>query len=198
MTDKIETRLGSLNFSMAFRTRLQSKSFTTTSTSSAVQTYLLAIPAVSQAANRNAIRELGPMNTVVPIFEQLMDSRSIFLTPNGNTVYSWVIDLGITGPDKGKGGKYLIFPPGYKGKVPKGYTVVNLSGSMRGCGNGVMVRLLRHRQTKGAETDGLDLTLPRHISTLPIVAYVRFCCNWILKNVRSSLKFYYQRHKLPG
>ena len=61
-----------------------------------------------------------------------------------------------------------------------------------------MVRLLRHRQTKGAETDGLDLTLPRHISTLPIVAYVRFCRNWILKNVRSSLKFYYQRHKLPG
>ena len=26
----------------------------------------------------------------------------------------------------------------------------------------------------------------------------RFCCNWILKNVRSSLKFYNQRHKPPG
>jgi hypothetical protein len=38
----------------------------------AVQAYLLAMPAVSQASNRNAIRELGPANTVVPIFEQLL------------------------------------------------------------------------------------------------------------------------------
>ena len=31
-----------------------------------------------------------------------------------------------------------------------------------------MVEPLRHRQTKGAETDMLDLTPPRHVSTLPI------------------------------
>jgi len=37
-----------------------------------------------------------------------------------------------------------------------------------GCGNGVMFRLLRHRQTKGAATDRLYLRPPRHISTLPI------------------------------
>jgi hypothetical protein len=30
-------------------------------------------------------------------------------------------DVGPAGVDKGKGGKYLIFPPGYKGKVPDGY-----------------------------------------------------------------------------
>ena len=41
--------------------------------------------------------------------------------------YRWVIDLGITGPDKGEGGKYLILPPGYKGEVPKGYIVVRLA-----------------------------------------------------------------------
>ncbi len=33
-----------------------------------------------------------------------------------------------------------------------------------------MVEPLRHRQTKGAETDMLDLTPPRHVSTLPIPA----------------------------
>jgi hypothetical protein len=39
--------------------------------------------------------------------------------------YRWVIDLGITGPDKGKGGKYLILPPRYKGDVSrKGYVAV--------------------------------------------------------------------------
>jgi hypothetical protein len=49
---------------------------------------------VSQAANRNAIRELGPVNATVPIFEQLMDSQSIFLTADDNTVYSWAwLDL---------------------------------------------------------------------------------------------------------
>ena len=119
----------------------------------AVQSYLLALPAVSQAANRNAIRTLGPVNTVVPIFAQLLDSRSIFLTANDNTVYSWtwldlsqgplvlevppkvlgtindmwfrwVVDVGITGPDRGEGGKYLLLPPGYDGSVPDGYTAV--------------------------------------------------------------------------
>jgi hypothetical protein len=35
----------------------------------------------------------------------------------------WIMDMGIPGPDAGKGGKYLIFPPDYKGEVPKGYFV---------------------------------------------------------------------------
>src|SRR6266516_7189196 len=36
-----------------------------------------------------------------------------------------------------------------------------------GCGNGVTVEPLRHRQTKGAATDMFGLQQPRHISTLP-------------------------------
>jgi hypothetical protein len=32
-------------------------------------------------------------------------------------------DVGLPGPDAGKGGKFLLLPPGYKGKVPKGYFV---------------------------------------------------------------------------
>ncbi len=27
-------------------------------------------------------------------------------------------DLGVAGPDKGKGGKFLVLPPGYKGDMP--------------------------------------------------------------------------------
>jgi hypothetical protein len=37
--------------------------------------------------------------------------------------YRWVVDVGVTGPDKGQGGKYLILPPRYEGKVPDGYFV---------------------------------------------------------------------------
>jgi hypothetical protein len=32
-------------------------------------------------------------------------------------------DIGLPGPDKGKGGNFLILPPGYKGDVPDGYYV---------------------------------------------------------------------------
>lgn len=35
----------------------------------------------------------------------------------------WVLDMGIPGPDGGKGGKHLILPPDYKGAVPKGFFV---------------------------------------------------------------------------
>lgn len=32
-------------------------------------------------------------------------------------------DVGFAGPDEGKGGKFLILPPGYKGQVPEGFHV---------------------------------------------------------------------------
>ncbi|MBR1173999.1 DUF1254 domain-containing protein [Bradyrhizobium sp. KB893862 SZCCT0404] len=42
----------------------------------------------------------------------------------GNIVTAWQMpleDAGPEGADKGRGGKYLILPPGYKGEVPAGY-----------------------------------------------------------------------------
>jgi hypothetical protein len=153
--NQVETRFGTLNFFDGFPDQASTqKLYDNLDFQRAVQAYLLAIPAVSQAADRNAMRTLGPVNTVVPIWEQLVDSRTVGLTFNDNTVYSWawldlskgplvlevppkvlgaindiwfrwVVDLGITGPDKGKGGKYLLLPPGYQGKVPKGYFVVH-------------------------------------------------------------------------
>ena len=152
--DKVETRLGTLNFFDGFPDKATvEKLYDNLDFQRAVQAYLLAIPAVSQAANRNEILKLGPANTTVPIFENRMDSKSIFLTPNTETPYSWmwldlrggpvvleappkvlgaindmwyrwVVDIGFTGPDKGVGGKFLILPPGYKGEIPDGYFVV--------------------------------------------------------------------------
>jgi len=152
----VETRLGTLRFfDGAPDEATAGKLYDNLDFQRAVQAYLFAIPAVSQAANRNAFREFGPANTVVPIFEQLLDSRGIVLTGNDNTVYSWtwidlhqgpvvlevppkvlgtandmwqrwVVDVGITGPDHGEGGKYLFLPPGYKGEAPSaGYHVVH-------------------------------------------------------------------------
>lgn len=36
---------------------------------------------------------------------------------------TWCGDVGLPGPDKGKGGKYLILPPDYTGDIPEGYLV---------------------------------------------------------------------------
>jgi hypothetical protein len=33
----------------------------------------------------------------------------------------WMGDVGLPGPDKGKGGKYLILPPDFTGDIPEGY-----------------------------------------------------------------------------
>lgn len=87
----------------------------------------------------------------VAVFEQLMDSETLVVTANTSTLYaysstdlekdgptvievppgmlgflddSWqrfVGNMGVTGPDKGRGGKYLVLPPGYTGDVPDGY-----------------------------------------------------------------------------
>jgi hypothetical protein len=60
----------------------------------AVQAYLLALPAVNQAANRAGTLVMGLANTTVLIWEQLVDSRTVELTANDNTPYTWFwIDL---------------------------------------------------------------------------------------------------------
>jgi hypothetical protein len=33
----------------------------------------------------------------------------------------WVMDLGLPGPDTGKGGKHLLVPPGHSEPIPDGY-----------------------------------------------------------------------------
>jgi len=38
--------------------------------------------------------------------------------------FKYLTDFGVTGPDKGKGGKYLFVPPGHKAKTPKGFNVI--------------------------------------------------------------------------
>jgi hypothetical protein len=41
--------------------------------------------------------------------------------------FHYVTDVGLVGPDRGKGGKYLVLPPGYAGEIPDGYFVVKMT-----------------------------------------------------------------------
>ncbi len=41
----------------------------------------------------------------------------------------WVADMGLPGPDAGKGGRHLLLPPSYDGEVPEGYFVHRASSN---------------------------------------------------------------------
>ncbi len=151
--DTVETRLGTLHFKDGFPDDdTVQKVYDNLDFQRGVQAMLTAMPVASLHAIRKASRSFGPDNQTVTIFETLMDSRSLYLTANTESVYAmawldlkngpivvesppntlglvddfwfhYVTDLGLAGPDQGKGGKFLILPPDYKGPEPTGYFV---------------------------------------------------------------------------
>ncbi|WP_225802977.1 DUF1254 domain-containing protein [Streptomyces sp. NK15101] len=88
---------------------------------------------------------------VLPVWKDRMDSRTWVPTPNADVIYSMgyldlgktgplvvnapadvigmftdfsqrtLTDVGAIGPDRARGGLYLLLPPGYDGHVPDGY-----------------------------------------------------------------------------
>jgi len=120
----------------------------------ALQAFLSGIQIASMEAMRTGIESFGPPNTTAILFEELMDSKALWLTPNTTNVYmvmwlqlddepyvletppdvlgiiddhwfKYVTDFGRLGADKNQGGKYLIIPPGYEGDIPEGYLAYN-------------------------------------------------------------------------
>jgi hypothetical protein len=70
------------------------------------------------------LKEEGPLVIEVPPgLQGILDD--FFQRPIASEVEiegrMWSGDVGLPGPDQGKGGKYLILPPDYKGDVPPGY-----------------------------------------------------------------------------
>lgn len=119
-----------------------------------VQSFLNGMPAASIQAMLEGLKDAGLEPGDIGICESLMDARTLFLTPNSTTQYitgeidlkdgpvvmeigapvlgciddaffRYVSDIGLTGPDRGAGGKYLFVGPGYKGEIPEGYIVVH-------------------------------------------------------------------------
>ena len=63
-----------------------------------------------------------------PLILDLRDGPMVVELPPGPLICAamdlnqrWVADMGLPGPDAGKGGKHLLLPPGYKGEIPSGY-----------------------------------------------------------------------------
>jgi hypothetical protein len=148
--DKVETSVGTLTFrDGAPSAETASKVYDTLDFTRALNVYNNSFRGASAFAIAKGFESIGATSNTVAIFSDLMDSKSLFLTPNADTVYylavldlskgpivieqppkavgtindmwfTWIIDIGFPGPDRGEGGKYLIVPPDYKGPLPEG------------------------------------------------------------------------------
>ena len=151
--DEMETRLGTLRFVDGFPTEeTAQKVWDQLDFQRAVEVMIMTTPAASLSGFRRSIREWGPDNETMIYWAGRMDSKVLILTPNTTVVYAfmwldlsdgpmvmetppnvlgiiddfwfhYVTDFGNAGPDKGKGGKYLLLPPDHAGEVPAGYIV---------------------------------------------------------------------------
>ena len=119
-----------------------------------VEVFLSGIPIASLHSLCVGAKAAGVGPYQIGIFEDLMDARSLYLTANSTTIYvtacmdlkdgpvvmeippgvlgpvdnaffRWVTDVGVTGPDHGRGGRYLFVGPDYDGPLPQqGFHVV--------------------------------------------------------------------------
>ncbi|QFU76242.1 DUF1254 domain-containing protein [Halioglobus maricola] len=129
------------------------KAFDFLDTSRAVNLYTNGIAIASMYAMLEGNAKIGvEANRTIGVTEQLMDARAIWLTPNTTTPYihaevdvkngpvvvelqtpviglindayfKYVADIGMGGPDRGQGGKYLLVGEDYEGEIPDGYYV---------------------------------------------------------------------------
>ena len=148
--DKVESRIGTLEYKDGVPTvETAERVRDTLDFTRALNAYNNSFRGASAYAMGKGFQSIGAEDNSILIFSTLLDSRSLFLTGNTDTVYymgiinlsegpmvleqppnglgtlndmwfSWIIDIGRPGPDRGKGGKYLIVPPGYDGPLPEG------------------------------------------------------------------------------
>lgn len=146
----IDTRAGKLEFRDGVPTEeAAQKIYDTLDFTRALNVYNNSFRGASALAIVKGVQDIGAKPGDVVIFSDLMDSSSLFLTANADTIYyitgldlskgpmvieqpsggigtindmwfSWVIDIGAPGPDRGLGGKYLVVGPDYNGPLPEG------------------------------------------------------------------------------
>src|SRR5262245_16295665 len=159
--DKVETRLGTLQFNDgAPNAETVAKIYDNLDFTHAFETFVNTFQGVNMEAIRKGFLSIGVKDNEILVFSKLMDAKSLFLTANADTVYfvgfidlttgpmvletppdalgtlddywwRWVIDFGAPGPDRGQGGKYLILPRDYNGPLPQGGYYVARSRTTR-------------------------------------------------------------------
>jgi hypothetical protein len=151
--DSVQTSIGTLKFFDGLPDKdTVTKVYDNLDLMRGIDVFLNTMSAASLHSNIVGLKSVGGNNQTVVIHEQRVDAKTLLLTPNTQTATLWsfinlkdgplvvevppgvlgladdawmsyVVDLGLAGPDKGKGGKYLFIPPGYTAAVPDGYLV---------------------------------------------------------------------------
>lgn len=159
--DRLETRLGTMTFVDGAPTpETAAVVYDQIAFLHGVNAFLNGYAAASTYALRQGFMRAGAPDNTILIFSELMDSATLFLTPNADTVYfigcvdlsagpmvvetppealgtfddmafRWISDFGFPGPDRGEGGRFLLLPPGYEGDVPDSGYHVGRSGTLR-------------------------------------------------------------------
>jgi hypothetical protein len=166
--DRVESRLGTLEFEDGAPTQATTDLlYDHLDFIHGVEAFIGAYPGASVAAIRDGFRSIGAEDDTILLFSDLMDSASLFLTGNSDTVYflgfidlsdgpkvldipplgppsgilgtiddmwfRWVTDFGLPGPDRTRGGRYLLVGPGYDGPLPDSGFHVAHSRTTRVC-----------------------------------------------------------------
>lgn len=148
--ESVRTRIGTLDFDGGVPTDATAQTaFDAVDFARALAVYNNSFRGASALALKKGFESVGAGSGDIVIFDELMDSDSLFLTANADTIYylgwidlskgpvvieqpsgglgalndmwfQWIIDVGRPGPDRGLGGRYLVVGPGYDGSLPEG------------------------------------------------------------------------------
>ncbi|MFC1842020.1 DUF1254 domain-containing protein, partial [Candidatus Dependentiae bacterium] len=159
--NNVETIMGKLQFNDGYpTTQTAAKIRDELDYINGINTFMNSTKGVSVYAIRKGLLDVGVNDNDILLFSNLMDSNSLFLTGNADTVYymtfldlskepmvfeappealglindmwfRYVTDFGIGGAERGKGGKYLLVGPGYTGPLPKDEFIVRKSRTSR-------------------------------------------------------------------
>ena len=90
---KVDTRIGELTFFDGVPTEeTTQKAYDQLDFSRGIETFLNGIPGASMVAIRAGSRATGSVDGTIGVFQSLMDSKSLFLTPNSESIYyaTWI------------------------------------------------------------------------------------------------------------
>jgi hypothetical protein len=148
--DHVQSKIGDLDFEDGYPTQDTAKKVRDElDYINGVNAFMNSIQGVSLYAFRKGLADVGIKDGEFFYTAKMLDSKSLLLTANADTVYfwgnldlsagplvvetppmvlgifddfwfRWIGDFGLAGPDKGEGGTFLLVGPGYEGTLPEG------------------------------------------------------------------------------
>ncbi|OIQ39392.1 MAG: hypothetical protein BM563_04445 [Bacteroidetes bacterium MedPE-SWsnd-G1] len=188
----IDSKIGKLKFPLGYPTEETARMLEDEMLYiNAVNSYNNTIQGASLWALRKGFAELGVEDGDFIVSPEMVDGKSLMLTANMDTYYfwgnldlsngplivetppnvlgifddfwfGWISDFGLAGPDRGKGGKFLLVPEGYTGELPEGGYFIKYSKTN-------LVTMLGRMFLVDNSTETSEKTIKEHMKIYPYV-----------------------------